>query len=76
MTDTTKEARVKELLANPNRQPADDKELDLLLHGSDPVITGDVTVEEKPVKKSGITSTKTLKGANVKVTVTEDKKGK
>ena len=54
----SKEARIAELRDNPNRQPADDKELDLLLNGA-PVAAVEPVVEA-PESQSGITTTKDL----------------
>ncbi len=68
------QARVDSLLANPNRQPAEDKELDQLLHRKDsPVITGDVSVD--PVSsepKTGVTTRDTMAGASGGDNVTRD----
>ena len=50
----SKEARIAELRDNPNRQPADDKELDLLLNGAP------VAAVEPFEDHSGITTTKSF----------------
>lgn len=59
------EARVDELLANPDRQPAEDKELDQLLHRQDnPVVTGNVSVDPVSNNGTGLTTRATLRGEN------------
>ncbi len=63
--DAEKQAEVDKLLANPNRQPEDDKRLDQLLHGKDPVVTGDVSVDPVGVDDgngSGITDRASVRG--------------
>ena len=45
------QARIDELLANPNRQPADDAELDKLLHPEPVKKVAKQVVEEPKVEK-------------------------